>query len=131
MDIVYTHTLDHPAHGVADVRALRLVSEAAVGDGQRMIRLVLGNVHADGAFVPTHKRVFADDDEATLSALVAKPMSAMRLCAPADEPVLAQAVDEPSLAWMSTPSCWATWAIRCQLGFCLDALIQQRKRRTR
>lgn len=129
MNIVYTETLNHPAHGTADVHALRLVSEAAVGDGQRMIRLVLGNVHADGTFVPTHKRVFADDEEATLSALVAKPMNAMRVCAPAGEPVLAQAVDEPSLAWMATPSCWATWAIRNQLGLCLDALAQTRRRR--
>lgn len=131
MNVVYTETLDHPAHGTANVHTLRLVSEAAVGDGQRMIRLVLGNVHADGSFTPTHKRVFADDDEATLSTLLAKPMNAMRLCAPVDEPVLAQAVDEPSLAWMSTPSCWATWAIRCQLGYCLDALAQQRKRSRR
>ena len=131
IDMLYENTVEHPVFENG-MKAVQVTTQAAIKreTREKLVRIIVAHVHADGQVVPVYRRVMPFDDQGW-GTLMKDPVAELRACGPDDEPTLIRPTGEPTLEWMSSPSCWVTWAIRAEVGPCFDALATKRTPRRR
>ena len=131
IDLLYTNTVEHPMF-TNGMKAVQVTTQAAVKREtyEKLVKIIVSHVHADGEVVPVYRRVLQFDDP-DWGELMKDPVAELRACGPDDEPTLIRPTIEPTLEWMSSASCWVTWAIRAEVGPCFDALATKRTPRKR